>query len=176
MKIWYLLPVSLVIGSLIFFFLGGIPLLLIFGMLWFDKIVLKSVTPGILGTELTTLSTILLGMSAGPFMGLVLVMVTIPILEGIKGIVVPIPAFIPPFVPTPYHLVDGIIAFMAGFFIGFPFLAIVLTLLIVKFMANATIDTYFTAKPFDILSALTSTIFNVLIVLYLETMIFTFII
>ena len=78
--LWLLAPASLLAGSAMFFLLGGMPAVVIFSMLWFDKIVLRTVTLAILGIELTTISTILIGMAFGSVTGFILAIGVIPVL------------------------------------------------------------------------------------------------
>lgn len=157
-----LLPFSLVAGSALYYGIGGPPLLYLFLLVWLDKTILRSVMPEFLGIELTTLATVLAGMALGGAGGFVFTIVTVPLLEGVKGLVVPSDS--PPFLPTPYHLADAIVAFLASFLAGVPLIVALATMLLVKFMMDATIDAHFTAKPFDFLSATLTFAFNMFIV------------
>ncbi|MBI4014998.1 MAG: hypothetical protein HY365_03515 [Candidatus Aenigmarchaeota archaeon] len=157
-----IIPASLVLGSLVYYLIGGPPLLYLFLLVWLDKTILRSITPEFLGIEVTTLATVLAGMALGGMGGFVFAIITIPLLEGIKGLIVP--GNDVPFLPTPYHLADAIVAFLASFLAGVPLLGAVAALLAVKFMMDATIDAHFTAKPFDFLSAGLTVVFNLLMV------------
>ena len=159
--LWLLAPASLLAGSAMFFLLGGMPAVVIFFMMWFDKIVLRTVTPSVLGIELTTVSTILIGMAFGSVTGFILVVVLMPVLEGVKMLTVPMPSEVPPFVPTPYHLLDGLVAAASSFFIGVPFYATVAVLLGGKLAADAAIDTFVFSKPFGVISGATTFVFNI---------------
>src|SRR3989344_1376220 len=157
-----LIPFSLVAGSALYYLIGGAPLLYLFLRVWLDKTILRSVTPQILGVEVTTLAMVLAGMALGGIGGVVFAIVTIPLLEGVKGLVIPSDS--PPFLPMPYHLADAIVAFIASFLAGVGLMPALATMFAVKFMMDATIDAHFTAKPFDFLSAMLTFAFNMLIV------------
>ncbi|MBI4019312.1 MAG: hypothetical protein HY364_03580 [Candidatus Aenigmarchaeota archaeon] len=161
--LWLLAPASLLVGSVIFFLLGGASAVVIFFMIWFDKIVLRSVTPSILGIELTTISTILMGITLGSVTAFILAIVVMPILEGVKMLLVPTPSEVPPFIPTPYHLLDGLVAAVAPLFVWLPFYGIVALLLAGKLALDAAIDIFVFSKPFDVISGATTFIFNLII-------------
>ena len=78
-------------------------------------------------------------------------------------IIVPMPSEVPPFVPTPYHLLDGLVAAAAPLLLWLPFYAVVAALLAGKLAADATIDTFVFSKPFDVISGVTTFVFNIFI-------------
>lgn len=170
MKFWHVVPASLLFGGLSYFFLGGIPLLFVFVMLWSDKFIIRFLVPDILGIELITISTIVAGIVAGPLNGAILMIVTIPTLEGIKSIALPLNRTdFPPFVPSPYNFVDGMVAALAGSFPFTDLLFLTVVALLMKFVANSIIDMRIFNKPFNMISAVSALIFNILLVFSFET-------
>lgn len=138
---------------------------LIYLMLWLDKIILRTVTPSIAGIELVSISTILLGIKFG-LGGAVLAFVFMPVLEGIRVLIVPTQSDVPPFVPSPYHLGDAAVAAVAALLAQLPLLQIVPIAMPIKFLIDALIDLYIVGKPFDFLSAGASFAFNIVLVIY----------
>ncbi len=136
---------------------------IIFLMLWIDKIILRTVTPSAFGIELVTISTVLAGIAHGPIAG-VAVIFLIPMLEGVKYIIIPTNQEWPPFVPSPYNLIDGLVVTVAWLLQSEQLLVIVALALAIKLLINATIDTFIMQKPFNIISAVTSAAFNIFLV------------
>jgi hypothetical protein len=163
---YLLIPLSLVFG-LIFFGFFGLALAAIFALIWFDKILLWFL--GSFGIELTTISMLLIGISYGPFVGFFFVLLVLPLLEGMKTFYLPVAqSDWPAFVPTPYHLLDGVIVTLAWFMKDNPLLLIMVVALLVKYPSTAMIDNYFIGKPPNLLRLLLAIVFNLILVVYLS--------
>ena len=128
-----LLP-SFVLGYAFFYLLGGHVLAAIFAVLWFDKIIIG--LSGIVhkfGIEFTTIASILMGIIYGPVIAFAMIIIVVPILYGIRYVLLPIaPPEWPLFVPSPQNLVEALGAAAAGLLVGFPLLTIFIAVFIIK--------------------------------------------
>lgn len=156
-----LLVSTLVIGFAVFF-VFDYRLAILFAFLWVDKIIISAFGAiRYFGVELTTVIGIILAMLYGPWAAFVFLLVLIPILHGFKYIFLPMPQpEWPLFVPSPYNIVDALGAFVAGFLTPFSFLINVFITAVVKDILFALAEKYMISKPVNILSAITSVLFN----------------
>src|SRR3989338_8436955 len=116
----YALVISSLVGFGIFSLFSGLLLGIIFLIIWVDKIILGIMgIPGRFGIEFVTISTILLGLEYGPVIGFLFAIIIIPVVEGAKSKMTGLPAEWPPFVPSPDHAVDALVAVLASFLGGF---------------------------------------------------------
>jgi len=167
MHIRYLLiPLNLVFGF-IFFGLFGLALAIIFAIIWFDKSVLWFFNS--LGIELTTIAMIMIGIIYGPLVGFFFALVVLPVLEGMKTFYLPAASGgWPPFIPQPYHVLDGMVAAIAWFMKDSPLFLIMLVAVFLKCPATGLIDEFVVGKPANILKLIISGIFNMAMVFYLN--------
>jgi hypothetical protein len=163
-----LMALSFVLGYAVFYLLGGHVLAAIFAVLWFDKTIIG--LSGIVhkfGIEFTTIATILMGIIYGPIIAFVMSIILLPVLYGIRYVLLPIaPPEWPLFVPSPQNLVEAIGAAIAGMLAGFPLLTIFLAVFIVKEIAYVVADRAI-GKPPDIIYPVVNFVFNLLIILNL---------
>ena len=163
-----LLALSFILGYGIFYLLGGHILAAIFAVLWFDKVLIG--VSGIVhkfGIEFTTIATILMGLIYGPIIAFVMSIIILPVLYGIRYVLLPIaPPEWPLFVPSPQNLVEAIGAAVAGLLVGFPLLTIFLAVFVIKEVAYVIADRLI-GKPPDIIYPVVNFVFNLLIVFYL---------
>ncbi len=160
------LVLSIVLGYLGFYLIGGHVLAAIFAVLWFDKVIIGTAgLPHKFGVELTTIATILMGIIYGPVLAFVLTMILLPVLYGLKYILLPLsPPSWPLFVPSPQNLVDAIGAAAAGIFAGFDLLILFLGVFIIKEIAYLAVD-FMIGRPPDVIYPFVNFVFNILIVL-----------
>ena len=154
------------VGGYLMLHIFDVTLAAIFLVLWFDKVFLGMVSVvKYFGIELTTIATILLGITYGPLIGFVFALIVIPIMHGIKYLFLPLP---PPewplFVPGPYNFVDALGAAIAGFLASYPILYILIPVLIVKDISYAAVDRLFFSKPPEVIYAIGNFIFNLVII------------
>ncbi len=153
-------------GALLSFFMGGVPLVIIFALLAFDKIILGMT--GVLrrfGIELTTALTIFLGIMHGAVFAFFYTLLLIPFFHAIKFFFIPVQPDWPLFVPAPYNLADSFGAVVAALMRNFFVAHIMVAVIIVKIILYALTDRLMFGKPVDVFSAITYLIFNMIIVL-----------
>lgn len=162
------LVLSIVLGYGLFYLIGGHVLAAIFAVLWFDKVIIGTAgIPHKFGVEFTTIATILMGIIYGPVIAFFLTLILLPILYGLKYVLLPLtPPSWPLFVPSPQNFVDAIGAAAAGLLGGFPLLLIFLGAFIIKEIAYVIVDISI-GKPPDVIYPFVNFIFNLLIVLKL---------
>lgn len=162
------LVLSFIVGYAVFYLIGGHVLAAIFSVLWFDKIIIgTAVLPHKFGVELTTIATILMGIIYGPVIAFFLTLILLPILYGLKYVLLPLtPPEWPLFVPSPQNLVDAIGAAVAGLLMGFDLLIIFIGVFIIKEITYLIVD-FSIGKPPDVIYPGVNFIFNLLIVLKL---------
>ena len=161
-----LVALSLVIGAAVFYFLGGAALGMIFVLLWIDKVVRGSI-PVVrkFGVEITTITTIFLGIVYGPLIAFVFSLVFIPALHAIKFIILPIPSEWPLFVPSPYNVADAIGAAVAGLLQSQALAFVMIAVLAAKIVVYALVDSMVLSKPVDVIGAVGMTAFNLIVML-----------
>jgi hypothetical protein len=112
----------LVVGSSIFYAVGGIILAVVFFMLWIDKIIFGELkTPMHFGIELYSIPAVLVGIVYGPMTGFLFGFFIIPIIGGIFDILYPLllgasllDTGWEPFFPSPESFTSGVIGIVAG--------------------------------------------------------------
>src|SRR3989338_8998742 len=130
---YIILGLSLPVGILLSF-LGGPLLTIIFVLLWIDKIIIEAVKiPRYLGIEFATVSMIVIGIVHGYLIGFLFALIVIPILEGIRQLFIPGNDEWPPFVPSPSHVADGIVALIAFVLRSSPLVIIFIVALLIKY-------------------------------------------
>jgi hypothetical protein len=163
-----LLALSFILGYAFFYLLGGHVIAAIFAVLWFDKVIIG--LSGIVhkfGIEFTTIATILMGIIYGPIIAFVMSIIILPMLYGIRYILLPIaPPEWPLFVPSPQNLVEALGAAAAGLLAGFPLLNIFIAVFIIKEIAYIVTDRII-GKPPDLIYPVVNFIFNLLIIINL---------
>lgn len=164
MKAGYiLLPASFLVSAPLYAI--SHPLGIIYLLIWVDKIVLRMVTPSIAGIELVSVSVALLGIKFG-FAGAVIALIALSFVEGVRSLSIPVSSDVPPFLPSPYHAGDVIMAIIASSLSFLPLVYIVIVGIMAKFLIDFAIDVHIVGKPFDFFSAGTTLVFNVLLVIY----------
>jgi hypothetical protein len=142
----------LVVGSVIFYPIGGILLTAAFLMLWIDKIIFGELkTPLHFGIEFYSIPSILIGIAYGPLTGFLFAFFVIPIIGGIFDTLYPLllganllDTGWEPFFPSPESFISGIIAVIAGVFSSsFTFLGIVATCMGIRFVLSVMRDAMF---------------------------------
>lgn len=166
MNLLLLIPLSLVIGIFIYFLIGGYILAIVFFLIWLDNLVLRFLIPGMTGIEFITLGTVLAGIVAGPTVGAILMFITIPLIGGIRSVILPSMSDIPPFVPAPANIIDALVAFTAGYLSHAPLTLLLPLLLLLKILANARIEKTIYDKPINITEAVAKFIFNVIFIYF----------
>lgn len=143
---------TLVLGSIIFYFIGGVKFSLIYTMLWIDKIIIgKLKMPLEFGIELFSIPAILVGIIYGPLNGFLFAFFVIPIIGGVLDFIATglggtqmLDTGWEPFFPSPESFISGVIAVMAGFLRGsLPFLYIVVGCMVVRFFMHTMKDVIF---------------------------------
>ena len=168
---YIILGLSLPVGIL-FSLLGGLMLAVIFVLLWIDKIIIEAVKiPRYLGIEFATVSMIVIGIVHGYLIGFLFALIVIPILEGIRQLFIPSNDEWPPFVPSPSHAADGVVALIAFVLKNNPLFIIFIVGLLVKYAINIFKDTVILGKPPDILTPIPNFVFNMILVLTMTSLI-----
>ncbi|MFH0832289.1 MAG: hypothetical protein V1900_01015, partial [Candidatus Aenigmatarchaeota archaeon] len=116
---------SLPLGVLIFYLLGGFKLALVFAILWTDRMVISytRILPEF-GIELVSLPIIMSGILLGPFKGFAFAFIITPLLDSMQ-LFYKIPAFEEgwlPFIPSLYDFFKGVTAMIAGLLFAAGFL------------------------------------------------------
>ena len=168
---YVILIASLPLGIL-FSLLGGLMLAVIFVLLWIDKIIIEAVKiPRYLGIEFATVSMIVIGIVHGYLIGFLFALIVIPILEGIRQLFIPGNDEWPPFVPSPSHVADGIVALIAFLLRNNSLFIIFIVALIIKYAINIFKDVAILGKPPDILTPIPNFVFNMLLVFLMTPLI-----
>lgn len=140
------LSLSFLIGAFIFYISGGVALILVFAMLWVDKIIIgKMKTPLEFGIELFSIPAILVGIIYGPITGFIFAVFIIPIIGSTLDFMATaigssqlLDVGWAPFVPSIDSFFAGITAVLASFLKNsFPFFYIVLICMLVKVFLNS---------------------------------------
>lgn len=158
------LILTLIAGFVLFAVLD-FRLAILFVFLWIDKTIISAFgAVRYFGVELTTVLSVILAMLYGPWFAFIFVLVLVPILHGLKYLFLPLPQpEWPLFVPSPYNVVDALGALVAGYLTPFSFLIKVFITSMAKDIFFAFAERFMISKPVDILSAVTSVVFNVLV-------------
>ncbi len=142
----------LLVGSVIFYILGGVLLVAVFIMLWIDKVIFGELkAPLYFGIEFYSIPAILVGIAYGPLTGFLFAFFIIPIIGGIFDTLYPLllgasllDSGWEPFFPSPESFISGMIAVIAGVFsFSFTFLGIIVTCMSIRFMLSVMRDTMF---------------------------------
>jgi len=122
----------LILASIIFYFWKGLPLLIIFAILWIDKAVLSHLKiHGEFGIELFTIPVILSGIIYGPLFGFFFGFLIFSLIGGLIEMISwfisqPFEVGWPPIIPSPESFIIGLMGLAAGLLNELPFLLIVL--------------------------------------------------
>ena len=171
MKKRVILLATLVLGFLIFYFIGGLKISLIYAMLWIDKIIIgKLKMPLEFGVELFSIPAILVGLMYGPLNGFLFAFFIIPIIGGILDFIATalggtqmLDTGWEPFFPSPESFISGVIAVIAAFLKGYlPFFYIVVLCMFVRLFIQTIKDVVF-GMPMKIWAYLINVGLNVLI-------------
>lgn len=157
------LLLTLVIGIAILA-IFDIRLAILFAFLWVDKTIISAFGAiRYFGVELTTVIGVILAGIYGPWFAFAFLLVLIPVLHGFKYIFLPLPQpEWPLFVPSPYNIVDALGALIAGF-MPFSFLVKLFITAVAKDILFALAEKYMISKPVNVLSAITSVAFNMVV-------------
>lgn len=158
------LILTLAAGFVIFAVLD-LRLAVLFAFLWVDKTIISAFGAiRYFGVELTTVISVILAMLYGPWFAFAFILVLMPVLHGFKYLFLPLPQpEWPLFIPSPYNIVDALGALVAGFLPPFSLLLKVFITAVAKDIFFAFAEKFMISKPVDILSAVTSVVFNVLV-------------
>ena len=161
-----LLIIAMIIGFLLSFFIFGVALALIFLFIWIDKSIIGYAEIfHKMGIELTTITTVFLGILFDPLFAVVFAMVVIVIAHGFRYIAFPsAPSEWPPFVPHPYNFIDAIGVVVASL-AGMPLFYTLIVVLAVKTMLYMIIDRIALGRPPNIIGAMMNIVFNLIIFL-----------
>ncbi len=165
------LALSLFTGLLIFYIFGGIPLVIVFLLLWTDKVIFGILrVPGAFGIELTTVSTVILGIAYGPQFGFFFALILIPMIDGIKHFFIKVHVEWPPFIPSVANVSDGLVAVVAGIMKGYPLPIIAFVALPVKYLFFFA-ENIIHRKPPNLMWLLGNIAFNVIIIMKFQDLI-----
>ncbi len=165
------LALSLFTGLLIFYIFGGIPLVIVFLLLWTDKVIFGILRfPNPFGIELVTISTIILGIAYGPVFGFFFSLIFIPIIEGIKHFFIKVHVEWPPFIPSIAHLSDAIVAAIVGVLRSQPLTHILFVILPVKYLLDG-VESMMHRKPVNFIYILANAAFNIIIIVRFQDLI-----
>ncbi len=135
-----LLTISLTLGFLIFNYFIGLPIAIIYLMLWFDKVLLAQLKfHGKIGIELISIPIILTGIIYGPVFGFIFGFLILAFIEGFLNIISwsispPLEMGWIPFIPSIDTLKEGLSGAIAGVLwnYNFPFLITVLICIVFR--------------------------------------------
>lgn len=158
------LILTLIAGFVIFAIID-LRLAILFAFLWVDKTIISAFGAiRYFGVELTTVISVILAMLYGPWFAFIFILVLMPVLHGLKYLFLPLPQpEWPLFIPSPYNIVDALGALVAGFLTPFSLLLKVFITALAKDIFFAFAEKFMISKPVDILSAVTSVVFNMLV-------------
>jgi len=162
------------IGGLVSYLLGGFPLVLIFSLIWLEKLILGAFSPiGMIGIELATVSTVLAGLIYGPINGLIFSMVSIPLLRGFRYFLLPVeePQW-PPFLPGPDDMLHSGGALLAGLLGFMPFFWLMVVINIYKTLSWTYAIPYIMDKPWNPFTSIATIIFNLTVGIYIAMQFF----
>ena len=160
------LIIAMAVGFLLSFFLSGIVLAMIFLLIWLDKTIIGYA--GILhkfGIEITTITTVFLGLLFGAIFAFFFALVVIVLAHGFRHIAFPsAPTEWPPFVPYPYNFIDAAGAVTAAV-IRLNIFHTLLIVLLVKVILYIIVDRIAFGKPPDFVGGVTNVVFNLAVFL-----------
>jgi hypothetical protein len=163
-----------IILSIAFYFLWGPSLILIFAIIWVDKSLLPHLKfSAQMGLELTTVAVILTGAIYGPVFGFLFAFFFVALVGGILNLIswkVSRPPEVewPPLIPSPDHLIDGMIALLSGLLISVaPFLTVSLVCILVK-TGLASIKERFMAGYVNIFARAINIVVSLFIIFYFQ--------
>lgn len=163
------LIIAMAVGFLLSFFLSGIVLAVIFLFIWLDKSIIGYA--GFLhrfGIEITTITTVFLGLLFGPVFAFFFTLIVIVVVHGFRHLAFPsAPTEWPPFVPYPYNFIDAAGAMVAAL-VRLSIFQTLLIVLLVKVVLYIVIDRIVFGKPPDFVGGVTNVVFNLAIFLPLS--------
>lgn len=139
----------LVLGSVIFYLIDGFGFLIIYLMLWIDKVIFGELrSPLYFGLDFYSLPSILIGIAYGPLSGFLFGFLVVPIVWGMIDLIYTlllgghlVDTGWELFFPSPESLITGLIAVVAGIFSPhLPFIGIVLTCMVLRFVMSIARD------------------------------------
>lgn len=138
---------------------------ILFAILWIDKTLISAIGPiRYFGVELTTVIGVIVAMLYGPWFAFIFLIILIPVLHGFKYVFLPMP---PPewplFVPSPYNIVDALGALFSGFLVPFGFFINLFLTAVGKDIMFAFAEKFMISKPVNVLAAITSVVFNMVV-------------
>ena len=112
--------VSFIFGSLIFYFLFGLPCVFIYLFIWFDKVVMGYTRIfHVFGLGMTSTAAIFSGIIYGPLFAFLFAFLVMPLIDTLKWIVAPpYEPMWPPAVPSPEGFIDGLAGVAAAHLFG----------------------------------------------------------
>ena len=162
------LLLGLIVGILIFYVFGGTPIVIIFLIIWFEKIIIFG-TPVLDNvTDFTTISMALVGIIYGPIASIAFGLILFPILEGAKNVMSPFPIDRVPFVPAFPNIIDALTGIIAWLLRGFSLPWIIVILVIFKYTINGAFELMISGKPPPVMTAIATFIFNMFLILTFE--------
>lgn len=151
-------------GAVIFFILNQPILLTAYVLLWIDKVAIGSLK--ILrrfGLELATISTIAVSFTYGPLNAFIFGIIAIPLLHNVKFMFVTADDDWPPFIPTPYGVIDVIGGSLAFFLKGLGFFTAVILILLLKYALYTAADKFMYDRPLDVISPVMNFILHIIV-------------
>ena len=128
----------LILVSISFYFWKGLPLVIIFAVLWIDKAVLSHLKiHGEFGIELFTIPVILSGIIYGPLFGFFFGFLIFSLIGGLVEMISwfisqPFEVGWPPIIPSPESFIIGLMGLVSGLLSDFPFMLIVLIAVVMR--------------------------------------------
>lgn len=168
LKIMFLQILLLIIFSTTFYFWKGLPLVILFAMIWIDKAILTHLKiHGEFGIELFSIPVILSGIIYGPLFGFFFGFL---IFAFVGGLIEMISWFIsqpfqvgwPPITPSPETFIIGLMGLTAGLLSNLPFIAVVLIATIVRNILAPIWQRISTDEPIRIAYAL-NVVYNLVV-------------
>lgn len=150
-------------GIGLFYLIGGIPLALIYFIIWFDKSIIGlGGLIGRFGIELVTIPAVALGLLYGPVLAFLFLIIILPIVYAVKHLLLGTQSEWPLFVPSFWNLGHAIGGALAGLLMG---MDIFLIFLIVLVAENIVFFIYElgSQRPMDFIWAAGNIIFNLVI-------------
>lgn len=155
-------PFTFVTGLLLSYLAGGLPLTLIFALLYTEKVFLGAFSPiGMIGIELTTVSTVLAGIIYGPVFAAIYCLAAITILRGLRHIFLPVsePKW-PPFLAGPDDMLHAGGAIVAGLLAFLPIFWVVNIVSLYKTLGWAYAIPAIMDQPWNPFTSMLTIIFN----------------
>jgi len=159
----------LILVSIGFYFWKGLPLVIIFAVLWIDKAVLSHLKiHGEFGIELFTIPVILSGIIYGPFFGFFFGFLIFSLIGGLVEMLSwfisqPFEVGWPPIIPSPESFIIGLMGLTAGLLNELPFILIVLIATVMRNILAPAWQRITTDEPIRIAYAL-NVVYNMALV------------